>query len=137
MAFGQATGSPATGKQLRELLDLLQAAGHDDFRDARGPMGFTQRQAGGKFTRDEAQAFIDQLQEAAHADGSATPSTPSAPVAAAPRARPAAPVPNQPAPTPVRTAPILRLTPNERAVRAVTDKELLAEVRRRGLTLEP
>ena len=144
MAFGQASGSPATGKQVRELLDLLQAAGHDDFRDARGPMGFTQRQAGGKFTRDEAQAFIDQLEEAAHGEPAAeqrpavarTAPAPAAPARTAPART--APAPTTPARTaPARTAPVLRLTPNERAVRAVTDKELLAEVRRRGLTLEP
>ena len=45
------------------MLTLLQNAGHTDFRDARGPMGFTQRQAAGKFTRDEAAAFIAQLEE--------------------------------------------------------------------------
>ena len=61
MAFGQQAGPPATGKQVQELLSLLQAAGHEGFRDARGPLGFTQRQAGGKFTRDEADAFIEQL----------------------------------------------------------------------------
>lgn len=64
MAFGQQMGPPATGKQVQELLALLQEAGHSDFRDARGPMGFTQRQGGGKFTRDEATAFIEQLQDA-------------------------------------------------------------------------
>jgi len=63
MAFGQQAGPPATGKQVQELLGLLQEAGHTDFRDARGPMGFTQRQAGGKFTREEADAFIAQLQD--------------------------------------------------------------------------
>lgn len=42
----------------------LAEAGHSDFRDARGPMGFNQRQAGGKFTRGEADAFIEQLQSA-------------------------------------------------------------------------
>src|SRR4051812_10982835 len=104
MAFGQASGPPATGKQVRELSDLLAAAGHDGFRDARGPMGFNQRQAAGKFPRDEAQAFIDQLEEAAPLD--------------------------EPAPT--HTSAIVRLTPAERALRAVTDKELLAEVQRRG-----
>ena len=36
-------------------------AGHTSFRDARGPLGLTQRQAGGKFTRDEASTLIDQL----------------------------------------------------------------------------
>jgi len=47
---------------VRELLALLNDAGHTDFRDARGPMGFTQRQAAGKFTRDEAAAFVARLQ---------------------------------------------------------------------------
>lgn len=67
MAFGQQAGPPATNKQVQELLGLLQEAGHTDFRDARGPLGFTQRQAGGKFTRDEADEFIAQLQDAEHA----------------------------------------------------------------------
>jgi hypothetical protein len=62
MAFGQQSGPPASARQVRALLDLLRDAGHTDFRDARGPMGFTQRQAAGKFTRDEAEAFIDGLQ---------------------------------------------------------------------------
>ena len=66
MAFGQSAGPPASGRQIDELLELLQAAGHADFRDARGPMGFTQRQAAGKFTAAEAAEFIDQLQEAEH-----------------------------------------------------------------------
>ena len=69
MAFGQQAGPPATGKQVQELLGLLQEAGHTDFRDARGPLGFTQRQAGGKFTRDEADAFINQLQDEAFVAG--------------------------------------------------------------------
>lgn len=107
MAFGQASGPPATGKQVRELEELLEAAGHHGFRDARGPMGFNQRQAGGKFTRDEAQAFIDQLEEEAHAD--------------------------EPAPAPT-TPTVTRLTTAERAVRALSDHDLLAEVHRRGLT---
>lgn len=62
MAFGQSLGPPANNKQVRELLELLEAAGHSDFRDARGPMGFTQRQAAGKFTRDEADEFIARLE---------------------------------------------------------------------------
>jgi hypothetical protein len=70
MAFGQQSGPPASAKQVRELLELLKAAGHSDFRDARGPMGFTQRQAGGKFSRDEATEFITQL-EGAESDGNA------------------------------------------------------------------
>lgn len=66
MAFGQQSGPPATGRQVNELRELLERAGHADFRDARGPMGFTQRQANGKFTAPEAEAFIEQLQEAEH-----------------------------------------------------------------------
>jgi hypothetical protein len=68
MAFGQQSGPPATAKQVQELMALLRDAGHSDFRDARGPLGFTQRQAAGKFTRDEADAFIDQLQAACGTD---------------------------------------------------------------------
>ncbi len=63
MAFGQQQGPPATTKQVQELLVLLQEAGHSDFRDARGPMGFTQRQASGKFTRTEADALLEQLRD--------------------------------------------------------------------------
>ena len=83
MAFGQSSGPPATGQQLRELLELLAAAGHSDFRDARGPMGFNQRQAGGKFTRDEADEFIERLQTAIHDEEAAGDSDMSAPALAA------------------------------------------------------
>ena len=115
MAFGQSSGTPASGAQVRELLELLEAAGHDGFRDARGPLGFNQRQAAGKFSRDEAQTFIDQLQEAAHEHD----------LAALP-----------PRPSMARTAPVVRLTAAERAMRTVSDAELLAEMRRRGLTID-
>ena len=64
MAFGQQSGPPASSRQVQELLALIQGAGHRDFRDARGPMGFTQRQAGGRFTRDEADDYIRRLQGA-------------------------------------------------------------------------
>ena len=62
MPFGQHAGPPATSRQVVELLELLQAVGHESFRDARGPMRFTQRQAAGKFTRAEADELIDRLQ---------------------------------------------------------------------------
>ena len=77
MAFGQQSGPPASARQVQELLTLLRQAGHSDFRDARGPMGFTQRQAAGKFTRAEAAAFIDRLQDAGP-DGSAPVAAPTA-----------------------------------------------------------
>lgn len=109
MAFGQQSGPPATAKQVNELLDLLQQAGHTDFRDARGPMGFTQRQASGKFTRDEADAFIEQLQGAAEGRED---------VLDAPRAE--------------------RLTDADRALRRIPTETLAAELQRRGwVVLEP
>jgi hypothetical protein len=109
MAFGQQSGPPASAKQVRDLLDLLQDAGHTDFRDARGPMGFTQRQAAGKFTRDEADGFIDQLQAAEPGE------------------------PPSDAPTPP-----VRLTAAERAVRDIPDERLAAELQRRGwIVVEP
>ncbi len=83
MAFGQASGPPASQSQMRELTELLHAAGHSDFRDARGPMGFTQRQANGKFTRDEADEFIAALQEAA--EGAPGPAPDLAPESARPK----------------------------------------------------
>jgi hypothetical protein len=83
MAFGQQAGPPASRRDVQELLRLLQDAGHTDFRDARGPMGFTQRQAAGKFTRDEAAAFIAQLQDAESPGGPSTPRPPSPRMSAA------------------------------------------------------
>jgi len=61
VTFGKQTGPPASAKQVQYLLALVKTAGHDDFRDARGPLQLTQRQAGGKFTRDEASTLIDRL----------------------------------------------------------------------------
>lgn len=106
MAFGQASGPAATARQVQELLELLKRAGHVDFRDARGPMGFTQRQAAGKFTRDEATSFIERLQEEGLADPSAAPA---------------------PAPAPARAA-----LDDDPAMRRMTDEQLAAELRRRG-----
>lgn len=67
MAFGQQSGPPATHRQLQELLALLEGQGYTSFRDARGPMGFTQRQGGGKFTASEADEVIGRLQADAEA----------------------------------------------------------------------
>lgn len=108
MAFGQQSGPLASARQVQELLALLQEAGHTDFRDARGPMGFTQRQAAGKFTRDEAAAFIELLQEGDDDAGE------------------------------VRTAPATRLSGDERTVRRLSDGVLAAELQRRGwVVMEP
>jgi len=109
VGFGQPTGPPASARQLKELLSLLHDAGHADFRDARGPMGFTQRQAAGKFTGDEATDFIDRLEQAA-ADGTS--------------------------PGPAGAAP--RLSATEQAVRRLPAEALAAELQRRGwIVIEP
>ena len=76
MTFGQASGPPASARQVDRLLALLNEAGHVDFRDARGPMGFTQRQANGKFTVDEVEELIERL-EAAEDPGPPAAPTPS------------------------------------------------------------
>lgn len=141
MAFGQASGSPATHSQLRELTELLQAAGHSDFRDARGPMGFTQRQAGGKFTRDEADEFIAALQQAAHESAEPDP----APTQQSARPKRTQPKPVQraatkspvasPVPSPVPSA---LASPLASPLAAFSDEQLAAELQERGwVVMEP
>ena len=132
MAFGQSSGPPATSRQLKALLALLRDAGHADFRDARGPMGFTQRQASGRFTSDEADAFIRQLEDEADpgagdgADPGVNHRQEDADAGASgvqPRPKPGGPVkPNA----------------EERAVRRLSDGTLAAELQRRGwIVMEP
>ena len=60
MALG-AGGPPATPKQVSYLQALLEKAGYATFREARRAYGLTQRQAGGKFTKQEASALIDRV----------------------------------------------------------------------------
>lgn len=60
MALG-ATGPAATPKQIAYLEALLEKAGYSSFRVARRPLGLTQRQGSGKFTRQEASELIDRL----------------------------------------------------------------------------
>ena len=122
MAFGQSAGPAASHRQTAELLELLQNAGHADFKDARGPMGFNQRQAAGRFTADEAQELIDQLQQAEYeADQQAEakvveePEAPKAKAEAKPKGM-----------TDEERAEM------ERAVRSASTKSLVLEVRRRG-----
>jgi len=56
-----ASGPPASVKQVAYLASLLEKAGYASFREARHPFGLSQRQAGGKFTVQEASGLIDQL----------------------------------------------------------------------------
>lgn len=124
MAFGQQPGPPASAKQVQQLLALLQEAGHVDFRDARGPMGLTQRQAGGRFTRHEAEELIDRLHDAESEDA-------GDPVATRPAAT---------TPAPARAAPQSAgsLSPADRAMGRLSSGDLAAELQRRGwIVIEP
>jgi hypothetical protein len=108
MAFGQQSGPPASARQVRELLDLLKGAGHSDFRDARGPMGFSQRQAAGKFSCDEAEAFIARLLDAESDESNAI------------------------------AAPTWRQSAQEQMLISLPSEQLASELRRRGWTaIEP
>lgn len=64
MAFGQAAGPPAGGRQVEQLAVLFERAGFSSFREARHPYGLTQRQAAGKFTAAEAEELIERLEAA-------------------------------------------------------------------------
>lgn len=111
MAFGQPSGPPASAQQMRRLLELVQAAGHSDFRDARGPLQLNQRQAAGRFTRQEADDFIAQLE--AEVEGE----------------HPAAETPTVAAP---------KLSPAQQKLQSVPDAILAAELQRRGwIVVEP
>jgi hypothetical protein len=119
MAFGQQSGPPATARQVQQLTELLRAAGHTDFRDARGPLGLTQRQAGGKFTRDEADELIARLED--EADGSEAE-------------------PEEPAPRPAPTSDRYDRREAQRlaTLRQMPDEALAAELQRRGwVVMEP
>jgi len=116
MAFGQPAGPPASKQQLNELLELLQAAGHADFRDARGPLQFNQRQAAGRFTRQEADELIERLRAEAEFE-QAIASTRQTP-------------PNPPS--------ARRLSTQEKAARSLPDSVLAAELQSRGwIVVEP
>jgi len=85
MAFGQAAGPPASARRVAELAAVLEALGSDSFREARHPIGLTQRQAPGKFTTGEVDELLERLEpEAEQARGEAPPPAPSPP-AVAPR----------------------------------------------------
>lgn len=114
--FGQPSGPPASARQVQTLLALLIDAGHTDFRDARGSMGFTQRQAAGKFTVDEASAFISQLE-----DEQSKPPDDRNPTHAL-----------VPAPAPERARPPGRAAAAPDALAGLTSEAMARELRRRG-----
>ncbi len=115
MAFGQASGPPASAQQMRRLVELIQAAGHTDFRDARGPLQLNQRQAAGRFTRQEAEDFIAQLEAEVEEE----------PVSAAPVA-------------PVSPKAPIKISAAQQKLQSVPDAVLAAELQRRGwIVVEP
>src|SRR5579863_2231893 len=119
MPFGQQSGPPASVRQVRELLALIQGLGHVDFRDARGPMGFSQRQAGGRFTSDEAAAFIDRLHEAESETGTDLPPTET----------------ERGVTVGVPVGPLVEPSEFDRALRRAPAAKLVAELQRRGWTV--
>jgi hypothetical protein len=144
MAFGQQSGPPATHRQMQDLLEQVIAAGHVDLRDARGPLGLTQRQAAGKFTRDEADALIERLQqEAERGAGTADPAGPDDTTGDAaepprPRQRSATPAPKTSAGGAVAAARARREAEALRQLREIPDHLLAAELQRRGwAVMEP
>jgi len=108
MALGRPLGPPAGRRQIDRLLDLLAAAGFNDFREARGPLGLTQRQGAGRFTHQEADELISRLE--AESDGLEPPP---------------------------RTGRV-RQSAAEKAVASASSEMLAAELQRRGwVVLEP
>jgi hypothetical protein len=134
MAFGQPTGPPATTSQLRELNALIEAAGHTGFKDARGPLGLNQRQAGGRFTQDEATELIARLEAEAEAEMSAdTGPTPGTPAPDRPGStRNTAPKPTAPVAAPPAAS---RRQSLARQLEQVPEDLLVDELRRRGWTV--
>ena len=107
---------------------LIEAAGHTDFKDARGPLGLNQRQAAGRFTQDEASELIARLESEADgtdSDGRASDdaASPSRPTSGRP------PVASTVAPAASRRQSLAR------QLERVPEDLLVDELRRRGWTV--
>ena len=143
MAFGQSPGPPAGQRQVNRLLELLNAAGHSDFRDARGPLDLTQRQAAGRFTRGEADALIELLEtELEQQRSDATDAGPSPEphggneIASSTTATPS--TPSTPSTPRLISRDERRAKEAQRTLRDVSDEVLATELQRRGwVVMEP
>ena len=136
MAFGQPSGPPATARQLRELTALVEAAGHTGFKDARGPLGLNQRQAGGRFTQDEATELIARLEAEAEASADAGPNPGSSAPHRDAYSRQSAPTRNMAPTTPDAQPPAAsRRQSLARQLEQVPEDLLVDELRRRGWTV--
>ena len=129
MTFAKQSGPPASARQLQQLLTLLQQAGHTSFKDARGALGLTQRQALGKFSVGEAAELIELLEQAENGEA---PTADHSPVAAP--ARPLAEVKQ----ARDRSAGEARLQrEREAAIRGVPAELLATELESRGWIVIP
>ena len=136
MAFGQPSGPPATARQLRELNTLVEAAGHTGFKDARGPLGLNQRQAGGRFTQDEATELIARLEAEAEVEAEASAASDPTPKSPAPDRPGAAPTAARNTAAPVAAPPAAsRRQSLARQLEQVPEDLLVDELRRRGWTV--
>jgi hypothetical protein len=134
MTFGQQSGPPASAKDLQRLLSLLNDAGFDSFREARGPMGFTQRQGSGKFTRQEAAELIELLE--AEALGQTSAEETGAEQTGGEEAGPAPTLVERPHARSSRT--VEKPSSIEVALKRVSSDKLAAELQRRGwIVMEP
>jgi len=136
MAFGQPSGPPATARQLRELTALVEAAGHSGFKDARGPLGLNQRQAGGRFTQDEVTELIARLEAEAEASADSGPTPDNSAPHRAASSRNSAPT-TKPTSTPPDAQPpaASRRQSLARQLERVPEDLLVDELRRRGWTV--
>ena len=136
MAFGQPSGPPATARQLRELSKLVEAAGHTGFKDARGPLGLNQRQAGGRFTQDEATELIARLEAEAEVEAEASAASDPTPKSPAPDRPGVAPTAARNTAAPVAAPPAAsRRQSLARQLEQVPEDLLVDELRRRGWTV--
>ena len=124
MAFGQASGPPAPARDVARLAELVERAGFSSFKEARHPLGLTQRQAGGKFTRDEVDELVARLEAELDGGGTAGPE----------------PAPSPPRTTRSGTTSGGSATPRrqqQRSLAAVADEVLVAELELRGWSCIP
>jgi hypothetical protein len=135
MAFAQQSGPPASRRQVEQIQQLVRAAGHADLRGARGPLQLNQRQAGGRFTSDEANALIARLEAEAE---SASGTNAAAPAVSADADQPARPVAAR-VPAPARDHPAGSASAAINAsLRKIPSPLLAAELQRRGwIVVEP
>jgi hypothetical protein len=139
MAFGQPTGPPASAREIARLAGLMEAAGYSSFKEARHPKGLTQRQAAGKFTRDEAAELILRLEAEAEAEAEAESgmegAEPDEAAEQGPTVTKAAAVSRSGSPAPARIG--RRDRDHKMVVAGLPDEIMAAELELRGWTCIP